>query len=109
MNAPAYLLTIHLRGGQSIRLACESWEIIPDRTDESGAFVPGGLNYTPHDWEQTLGMIAVSDISAVEQHVRPDIAEAMRSEYEQRVREEREAADVPSDVTLLGSTWSRAD
>lgn len=38
---------IHLIGGQTIELPCETFEIVPASVDEQGNETPLALNYTP--------------------------------------------------------------
>lgn len=71
MNDAPYTLLLHLIGGQSVTLPCESYEIMPPSVeqDDEGNLVemPLRLDYTPVEgWDRTLGFLDFRGVVAIE-------------------------------------------
>lgn len=66
MSAP-FTLYLHLMGGQTITLPCESFEIVPPGMTDDGIPTPPRLDYTPAEgWHRTVGYLEFRTIAAIE-------------------------------------------
>lgn len=67
MSASPFTLSLHLIGGQTVTLPCESFEIVPAGVDADGNETPMRLDYTPVEgWNRTVGFLDFRAVTAIE-------------------------------------------
>lgn len=66
MSAP-YTLYIHLIGGHTVELPCETFGISPPTVDADGAELPMRIDYTPvAGWQRGLSYLDFRAVAAIE-------------------------------------------
>ena len=62
-----YRLRIHLIGGQTIRLDCKGYDVIPSGADRDGNPTPMRFDYTPIDEDHNpLALLDFRAVTAIE-------------------------------------------